>query len=200
MRVLLVLFVFLLPFPAAAAAAVDLHRAVFAGGNFWSMQYVFDDLPGVDHTLAGYTGGILANPSYLQVAKGHTGHRLAVMVFYNPKKISYEQLVQVFWHNIDPLDAKGQFCDRGPQFTTAIYYSDNAEKRAAEDSKSLVEADSARMGDQDAATLILPAQDFYPAEDYHQEYYDKNFLRFRFYTNRCGRDQRLYYLWGNPSP
>jgi peptide-methionine (S)-S-oxide reductase len=197
MRFLLVLLIGLMPF---AASAADLKTALFAGGNFWAMQYAFDAAPGVDHTIAGYTGGILANPSYLQVARGDTGHRFAVMVFYDPAQISYERLLQVYWHNIDPVDKTGQFCDRGPPFTSAIYYADARQKAAAEDSKALVEADSARLGDLPVATVIAPAGPFYPAESYHQAYYRKNPLRFRFYTNRCGRDQRLYNIWGDVKP
>jgi peptide-methionine (S)-S-oxide reductase len=194
MRILLVLIVLLLSGPALAADR--LAHAMFAGGNFWSLQYAFAHVRGVDHTIAGYTGGIIANPSYTQVAKGDTGHRLAVMVFYDPRIITYEQLLVIYWHNIDPLDAKGQFCDRGPQYTTAIYYETDAQRYAAFQSKSLVEADSARMNDQRAAPVIMPAGAFYPAEGHHQGYFDKNPLRFKFYRNRCGRDQRLFDIWG----
>lgn len=179
-----------------AAAATKLSHALFAGGNFWTLQEAFEETAGVDHAIAGYTGGIIANPSYLQVARGDTGHRQAVMVFFDPRIVSYESLLRVYWHNIDPLDAKGQFCDRGYPFTPAIYYEGVAQQYAALQSKSLVEADSARMSDQRSVTKILSAGAFYPAESHHQRYYEKNPLRYRFYVSRCGRSQRLFEIWG----
>lgn len=190
MRILLAL-VFLL-FPVSSRA----ETAIFAGGNFWTTQLAFDAVPGVTNTIAGYTGGVFAGPSHDDVAKGETGHRQAVLVTYDPTKVKYAQLLNVFWRNIDPVDDKGQFCDKGPQYTTAVYYADDAQKRIALDSRMLLDADVERMGGSHIATIIEKAGVFYPAEAHHQQYYLKNPLRYRFYTNRCGRDQRLYALWG----
>ncbi len=190
------LLLVILCMPGAASAATPLSHALFAGGNFWAVQEVFDQTAGVDHTIAGYTGGIIANPSYLQVSRGDTGHRQAVMVFFDPRIVSYESLLATYWHNIDPMNGEGQFCDKGFAFTPAIYYEGVTQQYAALQSKSLIEADSARMGDKRAAVQILPAGAFYPAESHHQRYYEKNPLRYRFYVSRCGRSQRLFDLWG----
>jgi peptide-methionine (S)-S-oxide reductase len=180
---------------AAAAQTTDdanLARATFAGGCFWCMEPPFDELDGVVSTTSGYTGGHKANPTYEQVSSGTTGHLESMQVLYDPAKVSYDKLLEVFWHNIDPLDGGGQFCDRGNQYTTAIFYHGEEQKRLAEASKERVEKQLGKP----VATVIRPAEEFYPAEDYHQDYYKKNPLRYKFYRLSCGRDHRLEELWG----
>lgn len=183
--------------PAQAEQKADGHTAsaIFAGGCFWCMEKPFDDLPGVKSTTSGYTGGKLADPSYEQVSSGNTGHVEAVRIEYDPGKVSYETLVDVFWRNIDPVDARGQFCDKGFQYTSAIFYGSEEEKKVAESSKEALE-ESGRLPAK-IATRIVPAAEFYDAEEYHQDYYDKNPLRYRFYRHGCGRDARLEQLWGD---
>jgi peptide-methionine (S)-S-oxide reductase len=166
----------------------------FAGGCFWCMEPPFDKLDGVIATISGYTGGTLENPSYEQVSSGATAHAESVQVIYDPAKIGYAQLLQVFWHNIDPLAVDQQFCDSGSQYRSAIFYHNERQRRLAERSKRALEK-SGRF-DQAVATQIVPASRFYPAEDYHQDYYQKNPLRYKFYRYSCGRDQRLEELWG----
>ncbi len=186
-------------FPSAYGAtdqAGGLAKATFAGGCFWCMEPPFDQLAGVVSTTAGYTGGQQANPTYKQVSAGGTGHVEAVEIVYDPAKISYSQLLEVFWHNIDPLDATGQFCDKGAQYRAAIFFHDETQRRLAEQSKQALEQ-SARFK-QAIVTLLAPATTFYPAEDYHQDYYQKNPVRYKFYRYSCGRDQRLEALWGKP--
>ncbi|WP_448188060.1 peptide-methionine (S)-S-oxide reductase MsrA [Azospirillum sp. sgz301742] len=169
-----------------------LATAVFAGGCFWCMEPPFDKLDGVASTTSGYTGGSVANPTYQQVSAGRTGHAEAVQVRYDPAKVSYAKLLEVFWHNIDPVDAGGQFCDRGNQYRSAIFVGNDEEKRLAEQSKEEV---AARLK-QKIATEIVPATTFYPAEDYHQDYYQKNPIRYHYYRYSCGRDKRLEAVWG----
>ncbi len=174
------------------SAAAGTKTAVFAGGCFWCMEKPFDVLEGVSATVSGYTGGSVANPSYEQVSAGRTGHTEAVSITYNPSKVSYQQLLDIFWRNVDPLDGGGQFCDRGSQYRSAIFVADDAERRAAEASKSALEQ---RLG-KPIATQIVAAAKFYAAEDYHQNYYQKNPLRYRYYRGGCGRDNRLEAVWG----
>jgi peptide-methionine (S)-S-oxide reductase len=177
-----------------AAAVVTEARATFAGGCFWCMEPPFDKLEGVISTTSGYAGGPEENPTYEQVARGLTGHAEVVQVVYDPARISYAELLQVFWRNIDPLAVDRQFCDAGRQYRSAIFYHDEAQRLAAE--KSLEEI-RARFSEP-VATVVAPLQDsFYPAEAYHQDYYLKNPLRYRFYRFNCGRDQRLEELWGD---
>jgi len=191
-------WMFAILFIACGAAAAQttgeakLARATFAGGCFWCMEPPFDKLDGVVSTTSGYTGGHKANPTYEEVSSGTTGHLESMQVRYDPAKVSYEKLLEVFWHNIDPLDGGGQFCDRGTQYTTAIFYHDEQQKRLAEASKERVEKQLGKP----VATVIRPAEEFYPAEDYHQDYYEKNPLRYKFYRLSCGRDHRLEQLWG----
>ena len=176
------------------AASSGLAKATFAGGCFWCMVPPFAKLPGVTSVTSGYTGGQKANPTYEEVSAGGTGHAEAVEIVYDPAKISYSQLLDVFWHNIDPLDATGQFCDKGNQYRSAIFYHNDEQKRLAEASKQALEQ-SGRFK-QPLVTPIVPASTFYPAEDYHQDYYQKNPVRYKFYRYSCGRDKRLEALWG----
>src|SRR5258705_6778842 len=151
--------------------------ATFAGGCFWCMEPPFDALPGVISTTSGYTGGKVVNPGYEQVSSGNTGHRESVQVEYDPKLLSYAQLLDVFWHNVDPTDAGGQFCDRGEQYTTAIFTT--RPEQAAEAQAAAQKLDASHQLPHPVVTSILPAGPFYPAEDYHQDYYTKNPLRYR---------------------
>jgi len=175
--------------PAPAKTA----RAVFAGGCFWCMEAPFDKLPGVSSSTSGYAGGQVRNPTYEQVSSGSTGHAEAVQVLYDPKRITYARLLDVFWHNIDPLDKNGQFCDKGSQYRSAIFYGNDEERAQAEQSKQVVEQ---RLG-RPVATEIVPAGAFYPAEEYHQDFYRKNPGRYQSYRQGCGRDRRLKELWGD---
>jgi peptide-methionine (S)-S-oxide reductase len=179
----------------SAATPEDGHAlATFAGGCFWCMEPPYDKLDGVLATTSGYIGGGKADPTYQEVSAGGTGHAEAVQVTYDPAKVSYEELLEVFWHNVDPLDAGGQFCDRGDQYRTGIFVHDEEQQRLAEASKRQLE-DSGRF-EQPIVTEIVAAGSFYPAEDYHQDYYEKNPLRYKFYRWNCGRDARLEQLWG----
>lgn len=168
--------------------------ATFAGGCFWCMEPPFDELEGVLSTTSGYTGGQTKNPTYREVSAGGTGHAEAVQVAYDPKKISYERLLEVFWRNVDPLDEGGQFCDRGSQYRAAIFYHDDTQRRLAEGSRKALEA--SRRFSQPIVTEIVAATEFYPAEEYHQDYYRKNLVRYKYYRWGCGRDPRLTELWG----
>jgi peptide-methionine (S)-S-oxide reductase len=169
--------------------------AVFAGGCFWCMEGPFDGVAGVVSTTSGYAGGSKDAPTYEEVSAGWTGHAESVRVVYDPKKVTYEQLLEVFWHNVDPLTANAQFCDHGPQYRTAIFTQDEAQRAAAEASKKAL--DSSHRFKQPIVTEITPAGKFWPAEDYHQDFYVKNPLRYRFYRAGCGRDPRLRELWGD---
>jgi peptide-methionine (S)-S-oxide reductase len=172
--------------------------AIFAGGCFWCMEPPFDALDGVLSTTSGYTGGRVANPSYEQVSEGGTGHREAVRIEYDPARISYPELLEVFWRNVDPIDAGGQFCDRGSQYASAIFALDAEQRRFAEASKQSLDR-SGKLG-KPIATPILEAGAFYPAEEYHQDYAQKNPIRYRYYRHGCGRDARLKEVWGAASP
>jgi peptide-methionine (S)-S-oxide reductase len=168
------------------------ESAIFAGGCFWCVEADFDKVAGVISTTSGYTGGHTVNPSYEDVGRGGTGHAEAVEIVYDPAKVSYAKLLDVFWHNIDPLVKDRQFCDRGHQYRTAIFYRDEEQRQLAEASKAKVEA----RFKQPVYTEITAAGPFYKAEDYHQDFYLKNPLRYRFYRFNCGRDARLEELWG----
>lgn len=180
--------------PATSPAARALAVATFSGGCFWCVQADFDKVPGVVKTVAGFTGGHVANPSYEQVSRGGTGHRESVEVYYDPGLIRYEGLLAAFWRMIDPTDGGGQFVDRGRQYTTAIYYHNDAQKLAAARSRDAL-ARGGRYA-KPIVTAILPAVPFYPAEAYHQEYHIKHPLRYRYYRYRSGRDQYLSRTWG----
>jgi peptide-methionine (S)-S-oxide reductase len=171
------------------ATDVRYEKATFAGGCFWCMEPPFDELPGVISTTSGYTGGRAKNPTYEQVSSGSTGHAEAIEVVYDPSKITYARLLDVFWKNIDPITPNRQFCDVGTQYRSAIYYHNEEQKRLAEASKKALE-NSARF-QQPIVTEIAATSPFYRAEEYHQDYYKKNPIRFKFYKYRCGRDQRL---------
>jgi peptide-methionine (S)-S-oxide reductase len=175
--------------------AARYEKATFAGGCFWCMEPPFDDLPGVISTTSGYTGGRTKNPTYEQVTSGDTGHAEAVEIVYDPSKITYERLLDVFWKNIDPITPNRQFCDVGTQYRSAIYYHNEEQKRLAEASKKALE-DSGRFK-QRIVTELAAASPFYRAEEYHQDYYKKNPIRFKFYKYQCGRDKRLAELWGS---
>ena len=168
-------------------------QAVFAGGCFWCMEKPFDHLEGVISTTSGFSGGRVVNPSYKGVSQGGTGHIEVISVIYDDAKVSYEKLLETYWANVDPVDAGGQFCDRGHTYSTAIFYKDEAEKALAEQSKVSI----AKKLDQDIATQILAFEAFYPAEDYHQNYYKTNPVKYKLYRWRCGRDQRLQEVWGD---
>jgi len=179
------------PTPPAPSHAVA--KATFAGGCFWCVEAAFDKVPGVISTTSGYTGGTKKNPTYEQVSAGGTGHAESVEVAYDPAKVSYEKLLDAFWHNVDPLVKDRQFCDVGHQYRSAIFYRDENEKRLAEASKAEVQ----KRFKQAIQTEIVPAGPFYPAEEYHQDYYKKNPLRYKLYRSGCGRDRRLTELWGS---
>lgn len=166
--------------------------ATFAGGCFWCMQPPFDSTKGVIKTIAGYTGGAAVNPSYEQVSEGRTGHAELVEVIFDPALVTYKELLQIYWHNVDPLVKDRQFCDSGHQYRTAIFYHGDEQKQLAEDLKKEIEAKFKLP----VETEIVAASAFYPAEDYHQEYHKKNPVRYKFYRWNCGRDQRLKQLWG----
>ncbi len=178
-------------------AVTPAQRAVatFAGGCFWCMEGPFEKLRGVTSATSGYTGGPQKNPTYEQVSSGQTGHAEAVEIVFDPKVITYERLLDVFWHNIDPLSANGQFCDRGSQYRSAIFFHDEAQKRAAEASKAGIEASGRLKGR--IVTQILAATPFYRAEDYHQDFYKTNRVRYQMYRMGCGRERRLKEVWGD---
>ena len=190
MRILTVIL--MLCMSAGGAMAAEYKSAVFAGGCFWCLEAPFDALPGVVETESGYTGGSVPNPTYEQVSSGTTGHVEAMRVVYDPEKVSFEKLLEVFWRNIDPTDGGGQFCDRGPQYRSAIFFADPEEEALAKRDKARLEES---MG-MKIATEILPRAEFYVAEEYHQDFYRKSTLRYHYYRQACGRDQRLRQIWG----
>ena len=176
------------------AEEVDLVVATLAGGCFWCMEPPFDELDGVVSTTSGYSGGHKSHPTYAEVSRGGTGHAEVVQVLYDPSKIGYARLLEVFWRNVDPTTPNRQFCDTGDQYRTAIFYHNAEQKRLAEQSKQKLE-DSGKLG-QPIVTEIVEAGEFWPAEEYHQDYYKKNPLRYKAYRYGCGRDRRLQELWG----
>ena len=180
------------------AAGQQLDTAVFAGGCFWCMEPPFDALPGVRATTSGYAGGRVPNPTYEQVSAGGTGHAEVVRVIYEPSRVSYARLLDVFWRNVDPLTANRQFCDGGDQYRSAIFAMDAAQRRAADSSKAAL----ARSGrwDDPIVTEVHDAATFHEAEEYHQDYYEKNPVRYKFYRAACGRDARLREVWGSDAP
>lgn len=184
-------------FPAPTPAP-HLRVATFAGGCFWCMEPPFDALAGVVSTTSGYAGGARPNPTYEEVSAGGTGYAEAVQIVYDPEQISYEKLLDVFWHNVDPVTPNRQFCDAGDQYRTAIFFHDQEQQRLAETSKQALDA-SKRLP-APVVTQIVSAGTFYPAEAYHQDYYLRNPIRYKYYRHNCGRDRRLEELWGVIAP
>jgi len=180
---------------AMVTAATNLEKATFAGGCFWCMEHPFDELPGVVSVTSGYTGGHKKNPTYEEVSAGGTGHAEAVQIVYDPAIASYEKLLSVFWHNIDPTARDRQFCDTGHQYRSAIFYHNEEQHRLALQSKAQLE--KIKTFREPVVTEIVQAAEFYPAEEYHQHYYKKNPIRYKFYRTTCGRDRRLKELWGD---
>lgn len=166
-------------------------KAYFAGGCFWCVEEAFEKTPGVLSAMSGYTGGHVKNPTYEQVSYTETGHYEAVEVVYDAEKVSFDQLLDVFWKNIDPFDGQGQFCDKGTSYLSAVFYQNDEEKKLFEESKKRLNIDIRKI-----ATDIKPLDIFYPAEDYHQDYYKKNPIRYKFYKTSCGRQLRLKKIWG----
>jgi len=177
------------------AQAQQQEKAIFAAGCFWCTEDAFEKVPGVISAVSGYTGGKVKNPSYEQVSSGRTGHAEAVLVTFDPKKVSYEKLLDVFWLNHDPTVNDRQFCDSGSQYRPAIFYTSPEQKRLAEASKA--KWDKEKPSRQPILTEITPASEFYPAEEYHQDYYKKNPIQYKFYVTGCGRYNRLDNLWGD---
>lgn len=176
----------------------SLRKATFAGGCFWCMEPAFDKLEGVVSVTPGYTGGHKKNPTYEEVSSGVTGHAESVQIVYDPMRIGYANLLDVFWHNIDPLVKDRQFCDVGNQYRSAIFYHDEEQKKLAEASLKALEESKRLEGP--IYTEIKPASEFYPAEEYHRQYYKKNPIRYKYYRWNCGRDARLKQLWGEAAP
>ena len=171
------------------------EKATFAGGCFWCMEAPFDKLPGVVSVTSGYTGGTMKNPTYKQVSAGGTGHAEAVQIVYDPARIGYTKLLDVFWHNTDPTVNDRQFCDVGAQYRPGIFYHSEEQRLLALKSKEALE--KSKPFKDPIVTEVTKAGEFYPAEEYHQHYYKKNPIRYRYYRNGCGRDQRLKELWGD---
>ena len=190
MRIFILLFLFLFAGGGAMAANAS-QTATFAGGCFWCMHGEFAAIEGVSKVVSGYTGGTTKNPTYEQVSKGGTGHLESIEVTYDAAKVSYDKLLEIFWENIDPLDENGQFCDKGSQYRAGIFYHDEEQKKLAEASRAKI----FERFKKSIATIIQPASVFYPAEDYHQEYYIKNRTHYKLYRYGCGRDDRLKELW-----
>jgi peptide-methionine (S)-S-oxide reductase len=186
-------------FPTRAAGAEkpagELAKATFAGGCFWCMEEPFTGLAGVVSVTSGYTGGLTKNPTYEEVSAGGTGHAEAVQIVYDPARIGYEKLLDIFWRNIDPTTPDRQFCDAGSQYRSAVFYHNETQKKLAEASKRALE--KSKPFREPIVTEIFPVGPFYPAEEYHQHYYRKNPLRYKFYRQGCGRDKRLRELWGS---
>lgn len=179
--------------PAAHAATA---KATFAGGCFWSAESMFEGLKGVSSVVSGYAGGTVANPSYEQVCDGNTGHAESVQITYDPAQISYQQLVDLYWHNIDPTQKNGSFCDHGYQYRSVIFYGDADQKKIADASK--VKIDKIAKFHGKVAVAIEPYKNFYPAEEYHQDFAQKNPERYHAYRVGCGRDRSLQAIWGAP--
>ena len=179
---------------AASAQPRDLETAIFAGGCFWCVESDFDKVAGVVSTTSGYTGGHTQRPTYHEVSAGGTGHAESVKIVFDPKVVGYAKLLEVYWHSIDPTTTDRQFCDVGTQYRTAIFYLNDEQKRLAEQSK--MEIERTKPFKAPIVTEIVKAGKFWPAEEYHQDYYKKNPLRYHFYREGCGRDARVKALWG----
>ncbi len=198
MKYFLTMLMLLPTWLVAAEKSAQQGVAIFAGGCFWCTEADFDKVPGVLSTTSGYIGGELERPSYEQVSRGGTGHLEAVKVVFDPEHTDYAGLLEAFWPTIDPLDDGGQFCDRGYHYRSAIFYLDDNQKQLAQASKSALAA-SGKLGGE-ITTLVLRAGNFWPAEEYHQDYAKRNPLRYSYYRSRCGRDQRLQEVWERQSP
>jgi peptide-methionine (S)-S-oxide reductase len=181
---------------AAVTDTVSPAKAYFAGGCFWCMEEAFEKVEGVLAVVSGYMGGSVADPTYEQVSAGQTGHAESIEVTYDPATVSYRRLLDAFWRNVDPVTANAQFCDHGPQYRAAVFYVSEEERRLAEQSKTAVE--QSKRFSQPVVTQIAKASTFYPAEEYHQDFYKKNPIRYKYYKFTCGRAQRLESLWGRP--
>ncbi len=179
-----------------AAANATSGKAYFAGGCFWCMEEVFEKVEGVLSATSGYMGGKVVNPSYEEVSAGRTGHAESVEVVYDPAKVSYQKLLDAFWRNVDPITPNAQFCDHGSQYRSAVFFQTDEEKRASDTSKQAIE--QSKRFTEPIVTQIVMASQFYPAEEYHQDFYKKNPIRYKFYKYNCGRVQRLEELWGKP--
>ncbi|HRG45606.1 MAG: peptide-methionine (S)-S-oxide reductase MsrA [Leptospiraceae bacterium] len=188
-RLILIFLMFRLPL----AAVEKTETAIFAGGCFWCMESPFEKINGVKEVISGYTGGNKENPTYEEVSSGTTGHLEAIQIIYDPQKVSYNDLLSIFWKQIDPTDADGQFVDRGKQYRSAIFYKSKEEKTLAEKSKQNL--DKSKRFNSPIVTEIIAATTFYPAEDYHQDYYKKNPVRYNYYRYGSGRDQFLKKVW-----
>ena len=183
--------------PGAGTTQADAPaKAYFAGGCFWCMEEAFEQVDGVRGVISGYMGGSVAAPTYEEVSAGRTGHAESVEVIYDPATVPYHTLLEVFWRNVDPVTANAQFCDHGSQYRAAIFYGSDEEKRQAEESKQALE--QAKRFSQPIVTQIVKASTFYTAEEYHQDFYKKNPIRYKYYKFSCGRAQRLAVLWGKP--
>ena len=182
--------------PHSVAESGEPAKAYFAGGCFWCMEEAFEKVEGVIAVVSGYMGGTVQNPSYEDVSSGRTGHAESVEVLYDPSKVTYNQLLEAFWRNVDPITANAQFCDHGTQYRAAIFYQNDQEKRFAEESKQAIE--QSKQLNRPIVTQIVMASRFYAAEEYHQDFYKKNPIRYKFYKYNCGRAQRLDELWGKP--
>jgi peptide-methionine (S)-S-oxide reductase len=179
-----------------AAADSTPGKAYFAGGCFWCMEEVFEKVDGVLSATSGYMGGTVSNPTYEEVSAGRTGHAESVEVVYDPAKVSYQKLLDAFWRNVDPITPNAQFCDHGNQYRSAIFFQTDEEKRASDSSKQTIE--QSKRFKEPIVTQIVMASRFFPAEEYHQDFYKKNPVRYKFYKYNCGRAQRLEELWGKP--
>lgn len=183
---------------SASAKADENHSATFAGGCFWCVEHLFDELEGVVSTTSGYMGGHQDQPTYQQVSAGKSGHTEAVQVIYDPKRVSYADLLHAYWVNIDPTTPNQQFCDYGSQYRSVIFFHNEEQRKIVESSKQALE--HSKPFKEPIVTEIMAATTFYPAEDYHQDYHHKNPIRYKYYRYRCGRDQRLETLWGQTNP
>jgi peptide-methionine (S)-S-oxide reductase len=179
-----------------AAADATSGKAYFAGGCFWCMEEVFEKVEGVLSATSGYMGGTVSNPTYEEVSAGRTGHTESVEVVYDPAKVSYRKLLDSFWRNVDPITPNAQFCDHGSQYRSAIFFQTDEEKRVSDTSKQAIE--QSKRFKEPIVTQIAMAPQFYPAEEYHQDFYKKNPIRYKLYKYNCGRAQRLEELWGKP--
>ena len=186
------------PGASGGGAEKTTQKAVFAGGCFWCLESDFEKVPGVVAVVSGYAGGNVDNPTYVQVSAGGTGHAESVQVEFDPSKVTYAQLVEDFWVRVDPTRADGEFCDEGRQYRSAIFYANDEQKKAAEASKAGLEA--SKPFKEPILTEIGQLSTFWPAEDYHQDYYKKNPVRYKFYRYNCGRDARVKELWGDKAP